>query len=85
MTSAAAPDGTACSAHVTPPLPSTKRGIEPTTAFRHCRRVGRGAPARAARAYRMAPAARNRHPAMRNGGMVSTARRMVRYVEPQRT
>ena len=45
-TRAATPDGTVNSAHVTPPLPTTNSGTDPTAAFRQCRGDGRGTPER---------------------------------------
>ena len=52
-------------------------------AVRHSTSDGHAAPRSRAHATRMAPATTNRAPAMRNGGMVSMAMRIARYVEPQ--
>ena len=79
---AVSPDGTCCSAHTTPPFPP-KSSSPPiiVAAFQLCL-VGVGAPLRRVQRYSAEPAMRKRIPAMRNGGMVSMAMRMARYVEP---
>ena len=51
----------------------------------HSARVGRSAPRQRAQAMRSAPAMRKRTPIITNGGMVSMAKRIARYVEPQST
>jgi len=54
-----------------------------TAAARHWIGVGGVTPRRSAQAYRMAPAIRKRVPAIRKGGIVSMAKRIARYVDPQ--
>jgi len=53
-----------------------------TTLARICGQVGLSPFARA-QISRIVPAERCRRPAVYKGGMVSTAQRMARYVEPQ--
>jgi hypothetical protein len=45
--------------------------------------VGFASPAMVRQIYKIAPDIRKRIEACRNGGMVSTAKRIARYVEPQ--
>jgi hypothetical protein len=52
--------------------------MAPIAAFRQCRAEGLETPDGIPMAYRAAPAARNRDPAMRKGGIVSIAIRMAR-------
>jgi hypothetical protein len=80
---AAIPEATNCSAHTTPPFPPRSRRAPMTAASRHMRPVGRGAPRASAHAAIPAPERRKRVLAIRKGGIVSTAKRMARYVEPQ--
>jgi len=88
------PDATDSSAHPTSAVPPTMRSAPTMKASRHWRRVrptaGTGTarpPSERARntdhAYRTPPATRKRAPVMRNGGTVSIAYLMARYVEPQ--
>ena len=88
MRIAAIPDGTVFSPKTTKPLPMP-RSRPPTIAeSMTCRRVGRwrasGWRSRS-QAIRRRPAIANRMAAMRNGGIVSIAIRMPKYVEPQTT
>jgi len=83
--SAAIPDGTVCSPKATSPFPPPRSNAPTMALSRHSRRVGRTneRPSRAIdQAKRMAPANKNRAAAMRNGGIVSTAIAIPRYVEP---
>src|SRR3990172_5177508 len=84
-TSAVSPDATRCSAHTTPPLPTSSSSVPMTAALCHCARVGAGAPRERAHRNSTPPATRNRTAAMLKGGMVSMAIAMARYVEPQMT
>ena len=83
---AATPDAIRCSAQTTPPLPPTSRAAPTIAAARHCAGPS-GSSARPPRhvetAKSTAPATRKRVAAMRNGGNVSMAMRIARYVEPQ--
>jgi hypothetical protein len=76
------PDSTVCSAQTTPPFPPSSRNAPAIVALRHCFRVGGTAPRERAQAYRINPEMRNRVPPMTNGGMVSTAYLIARYVDP---
>src|SRR5204862_1156887 len=80
---AVSPDGTRVSAQTTAPLPPSRRSPPTTVAAPQLRFVGRGAPRQRDQAYRIAPATRKRAAAIRCGGMVSIAKRIPRYVEPQ--
>ena len=81
--SAAILDGTHCSAQTTPPLPPINSRAPTIAATRHSARVGHGTPRACDQSASTTPATRKRMPAMRNGGIVSIAKRMARYVEPQ--
>ncbi len=85
---AAIPDGTVCSPQATMPIPPP-RSRAPTIALsRHSRRLGawNERPPRATdQVSRISPASTKRIAAMRNGGIVSTAIAIPRYVEPQTT
>src|SRR5882724_10910528 len=83
--SAAIPDGTVCSAQLTPPFP-TNSNMKPVTAAVHqCAFVGRIPVFRWKIAYSAAPAIRWRIPASTNGGNDSIPTRIAKYVEPQTT
>ena len=82
MSSAAIPDGTYNSAQHTRPLPPSSMNVPITAADFHCAAVGRGVPRKRTKAYINAPATRKRTAAIRNGGSVSTAKRIASYVEP---
>ncbi len=70
------------------PHPAAESSAPTIALSRHSRRVG-GTKARPSRAIdqasRRSPAERKRTPAIRNGGIVSTAIAIPRYVEPQTT
>ena len=83
---AASPEPILCSAHTTPPLP--QRSIRPPVrnAGRRSRSAMRGAPrAFHPREEDRPRATRYRAEAIVNGGIVSSAKRIARYVEPQTT
>jgi hypothetical protein len=80
---AATPDATRSSDHTTKPLPNTSSSTPTIAVVRHSARVGAAAPPKTrANAYSIVPATRNRVAAMKNGGSVSIANRIARYVEP---
>ena len=80
--SAATPDGMRCTASATEPLPAVSS--VPTTAWPfHGIARGSGTDRHAAMAKSRMPEKRYRTPATATGGMVSTAKRMNRYVDPQ--
>ena len=86
--SAAIPDGTVCSPNATNPLPPPNSSAPTIALSRHSRRLGRTneRPSRAIdQANRIAPAKKKRAAAIRNGGIVSTAMAIPRYVEPHTT
>src|SRR5437868_6021960 len=78
---ATTPDGTMSSDHTTAPLPTPSIRTPVMPASRQSRAVAAGAPRQRASAYRIAPATRNRTPPSMNGGIVSIAYLMNRYVE----
>jgi hypothetical protein len=80
---AATPDGIVCSAHTTAPLPPSRRNAPVMAAVRHCFAVAGSAPRNRVHNRIIPPAMTKRTPAIRNGGSVSIANRMARYVEPQ--
>ena len=88
MSRAVIPDGMVCSPKATMPIPPPSSSAPTTVVSRHSRRVGATNPVRAPQADpgeqdgagQQEPGA-----AMRNGGMVSTATAMARYVEPHTT
>ena len=59
-----------------------KKSAPATAAALHCRAVGFTSPSRADD-HRMPPATTERTPAIRNGGIDSTPKRIARKVEPQ--
>src|SRR4029079_6106793 len=82
------PDGTVCSPHATRPMPPPMRSVPMMKLSRPSRRVGIStAPRRriATAASITRPAMANRDAARTNGGIVSTATRIPRYVDPQTT
>jgi hypothetical protein len=81
--SAVIPDGTVCSAQTTAPFPPTSRRPPTIVALFQWDIVGLTAPRARPKAYRIKPERRKRTAAMRNGGVVSTANRIARYVDPQ--
>ncbi len=83
MMSAAIDEGTVCCAHTTPPYPP--RSMIPATlnAARKPRSEGRSCSLNRHQIIRMPPARKKRREPLRNGGIVSTVKRMARYVEPQ--
>ena len=83
ISSAVMPDGRYCSDHATRPLPPSSRKVPMIALVRHWRSVGQAAPRIFRNASSSAPAVRKRTPAMRKGGIDSTATRMPRYVLPQ--
>ncbi len=74
-----------CAAQTTPPLPPTSKKIPMIEALRHSSAVGRGSPARRRQRYKNPPEMMKRAAADKNGGVVSTVKRIARYVEPQIT
>src|SRR5882724_9588026 len=83
--SAAIPEGTVCSAQLTPPFPINS-SIKPVTAAVHqCAPVGRIPVFRRKTAYSTSPAVTWRIPAKMNGGNDSIPTRIAKYVEPQTT
>jgi hypothetical protein len=82
MMSAVNPDGTFCSAQFTPPLPMPMSNAAAMVARRQLVFEGAGVPVARSQVKRISPDTRNRAPPMRNGGRVSTAKRMPRYVDP---
>ena len=82
---AAMPEGTVSSPRATMPIPPPSRSPPTIVESRHSRRVGQTKADR----WRASdhdrstrPASEKRAAAMRNGGRVSTARAIARYVEP---
>jgi hypothetical protein len=76
--SEAIPEGTFCSAHTTPPLPANSNNAPIMKAERQWMRLGAGVPREAMNVYKIVPAITKRTPAIKKGGMVSTAKRMAR-------
>ena len=60
-----------------------KKSAPATAAALHCGAVGFSSPRSRAHDPRMPPAATERTPAIRNGGIDSTPKRIARKVEPQ--
>src|SRR3954454_15660105 len=88
ITSAARLDGMYCSATLTTPLPPAARSeptIQQAMIWGRDRVLAEGAPRARATAYSSRPAVVKRAAPMRRGGIVSTATRIARYVEPQTT
>ena len=81
--SAPIPDGRRCSAQLTRPLPPAAINRPMSAVAAQSRAVGRAAPRCAAHATKTSPPARNRTPAMTNGGISATPRSIARYVDPQ--
>ncbi len=84
MMSAVMPEGTYCSAQTTRPLPPKRRKMPMTVLASHWRAVGHAAPRSLRNPNKSEPASVKRTAAIRNGGIVSTAILMPRYVLPQR-
>ena len=85
MRSAAMPDGIVCSPHATPPMPPPSSSPPTIVESRSSRRVGQRSAARSRRPTHVRsrrPASPKRAAAMRNGGSVSTATAIARYVDP---
>src|SRR5262249_41427109 len=86
MTRAVTPDGTVCSPQAARPIPPPMSAAPTIAESRHSRLDG-GENDRPSRAIdhvrRIKPAIETRNAAMRNGGIVSTAIAIARYVEPQ--
>ena len=72
------PDGTRCSAQLTPPLPPAAISMPMSAVVSQSRAVGRAAPPRTPSATKTSPAPRKRPPAIRNGGISATPQRMAR-------
>ena len=82
--SAHRPEGTVRSAHESVPLPSSSSSAPTIAELRQLMGSGRASPrARLKRIEAKRLPSRKREPAIRNGGIVSTATRMPKYVEPQ--
>jgi hypothetical protein len=79
---AARPLGTVNSAQTTAPLPKPSNRTPRSASAGHERGEGSGSPRAATAAMRSAPAAVQRNPAMRKGGIVSSAIRIAVYVVP---
>ena len=75
---AATPDGTCCSAKESIPVPPNNSSRPITAEENHCLFVGAGSPASRLQPYKIVPAMRNRVPAIKNGGIVLTAKWMAR-------
>src|SRR5258706_13188806 len=71
-------DGIYCAAQTTPPLPPTRRNMPMMIALRRSSLVGLGSPAARRQKYRQAPEIMKRAAADRNGGVVSTVKRIAR-------
>ncbi len=71
------PEGTHCSAHATAPFPPSSRKPPITKACFQCMEVGDILLVRV-RAYSISPAIIQRVPAMKNGGIVSTTKRIAK-------
>ena len=79
---AVSPEGTYCAAQHTSPLPPTTMNTPEMVAALHSDGFGTGAPRRRDTTARITPAARKRVPPRRKGGIVSTPKRIARYVDP---
>src|SRR6185436_2812734 len=79
---AAMPEGTVLSARATSPLPPSSKRVPTMAVDFQFPRVGISSPAARRQMTRIAPEIRKRNDACMNGGMVSTANRIARYVEP---
>src|SRR5260221_14743671 len=75
---AAVPEGTYCSAKVTPPLPTSSRQPPTIKPSRHSIREGSFAPRTQANKNITPPAARQRVPSLKNGGIDAIASRIPR-------
>jgi hypothetical protein len=82
-TTAANPESIYSSAIVTPPLPASSKHAPIIKDVRQFAQLDLVIPCDHAIAYMIIPAIRNRAPAIRNGGIVSIAKRIPRKVEPQ--
>src|SRR5215211_97843 len=80
---AAIPEGTVCSAQATSPFPPSRSAVPTIAVDLQWPAVGAGSPAARRHTYKIAPEIKKRKEACRNGGMVSTEKRIARYVEPQ--
>jgi len=78
INTAAKLEGITCSAFVTPPFPPSNSNPPMIAAAFQLARVGRGAPLKRIQVYSTPPAIRKRTAAIRNGGNVSTAKRIAR-------
>src|SRR6266513_4155301 len=83
--SAASPESMYFSEIVTPPLPASSKHAPMISDVRQFAQLDFPMPCDQAIAYMISPAKTNRAPAIRNGGIVSMANRIPRYVEPQIT
>src|SRR5512143_872040 len=83
ITNAAIPEGTLRSAQATRPLPPNNKAVPTMAVDFQWLRVGAGSPAARRQIYKIAPEIKKRREAWRKGGMVSTEKRIARYVEPQ--
>ena len=86
MSRAAIPDGTVSSPKATKPMPPPRSSAPTIALSRTSRRVGMTNERRSRatdQVRRIRPASRKRIAAMTNGGIVSTATEMPRYVDPQ--
>src|SRR5215216_4680556 len=83
ITNAAIPEGIFFSASATSPLPPRRSRVPTIAVDFQFAVVGTESPAARLQRNRIAPEIKKRMDACRNGGMVSTANRIARYVEPQ--
>jgi hypothetical protein len=67
-----------CAAQTTPPLPPTRRKIPMIAALRDSRGVGAGSPTARRPSYKKRPEIMKRAAADKNGGVVSTVKRIAR-------
>ncbi len=72
------------SATATAPEPHTSKIMPRSAALRHSSREGMGEPRRREITNKMAPAPRKRMPASMKAGKLSSAKRLPRYVVPQK-
>ena len=78
ISNAAIPDGTLFSAKPTKPLPPSNKNVPTIAVDFQLALVGFASPAMVRQIYKIAPEIRKRIDACKNGGMVSTAKRIAR-------
>ena len=67
-----------CAAQTTPPLPPTSKKMPMIAALRRSNPLGFGSPAKRRQEYKKAPDTIKRAAADKNGGIVSTVKRIAR-------